>query len=241
VLRAFYHSFCDLLFPHNCIFCKKYLPHTGRDVGLCPDCQNAIKKNVPPFCQRCSRHLLEPAQGLCPDCLHYQPHFDCAWGATYYNDMMKRLVHLFKYGNKTALRHHFSHLIFSFMESYQINARQFDMIAPIPLHPARFRERGYNQSQILADSLARKFSLPVSLNNLIRTRNTRNQAHLGQKERWTNIKAAFRIKRPSEFQGKTVLIVDDLMTTGATASEASRVLKETGARKVGVLTLAITH
>jgi predicted amidophosphoribosyltransferase len=92
----------------------------------------------------------------------------------------------------------------------------------------------------LADVIARRYRIDLSIGNLIRVRNTEHQTLLSEKERWTNICGAFRIKNSAEFFGKNILIVDDLLTTGATASEAARTTKNAGAKTVGILTLAIT-
>ena len=127
----------------------------------------------------------------------------------------------------------------AFIESYPLDMKQFDLLVPIPLHAARFRERGYNQSQLLCENIGKEFNIRQSYGNLLRKRATRNQALLGKKERWTNIQGAFTINNPSPFCDKSVLIVDDLCTTGTTVSEAARVLKESGAKNVDALTLAI--
>jgi len=118
---------------------------------------------------------------------------------------------------------------------------RFDMIVPIPLSRARLRERGYNQTQLLSEGLAQKFCRPQSLGNLTRVRHTQNQALLKKQQRWTNISGAFKIENPEEFHQRSILIIDDLFTTGATVSEAARVLKESGAKHVEALTLAITE
>ena len=127
----------------------------------------------------------------------------------------------------------------TFAQYYRLPLEAFDLVVPVPLSSTRLRERGYNQSQLLAQELVKSLGLPLEFNNVIRTRNTQFQARLSEKERWTNIEGAFKIKHPKKFDGKNVLIVDDLLTTGATASEIARILKESGAQKVGVLTLAI--
>lgn len=127
-----------------------------------------------------------------------------------------------------------------FVRKHYLDIKQFDIITPIPLFPSRLRERGYNQSQLLAEQIAREHQITLSLRNLVRIRNTEHQTLLSKKERWTNIHGAFRIRNPIRFSGKNILIIDDLLTTGATASEAARALKSAGAKTVGVLTLAIT-
>ena len=152
---------------------------------------------------------------------------------------MKKLIHLFKYSHKTSLRTVLAQLIFSFIENYQLDLSAYQRVVPIPLSLTRLRERGYNQSQLIAERISRKYNIPTSYRNLIRVRHTQNQALLKQKERWTNIHGAFKIKNSQEFSQKSVLLIDDLLTTGATGSEAARVLKEAGASQVGLLTIAI--
>lgn len=128
-----------------------------------------------------------------------------------------------------------------FLETYNLDIAQFHRLVPIPLFAVRLRERGYNQSRLLAEAVGQQHRIVLSRNNLVRVRATEHQTFLSEKERWTNIRGAFRIKHPAEFSGKNILIIDDLLTTGATASEAARTLKDAGAKTVGLLTLAITE
>jgi len=153
---------------------------------------------------------------------------------------MRRLIHLFKYSHKTSLRSFLVDRIFSFLDNYHIPLESFEMIMPVPLHPVRMRERGYNQAQLLSQPIAARLGIPHLTDNLIRVRPTPTQAFLSKKDRWTNIQGAFKIKNVESFSKKSILLVDDLLTTGITASEAAGVLKEAGAAHVGVLTLAIT-
>ena len=128
----------------------------------------------------------------------------------------------------------------SYIKEYDLDIGQFDAIVPIPLSSTRSRERGYNQAQLLARERAKEFSIPMGENHLRRIRHTAPQSLLDEKQRWTNIKGAFTIRKLKNLRHKNILLIDDLLTTGATASEAARVLKDAGAGTVGVLTLAIT-
>ena len=150
------------------------------------------------------------------------------------------MIYQFKYNQKTYLCKPFSRFMENFIQIYRLDITQFDIITPIPLFSSRFRERGYNQSQLLAEQIAWKYHIDLSLKNLIRIRNTAHQTFLTEKERWTNIRGAFRIVNSAEFSGKNILIIDDLLTTGATVSDAAGVLKDAGAQTVGVLVLAAT-
>jgi len=242
ILRDFVRGACDLVYPRHCILCKKAILHTDRNIPLCIYCQSSIRANTPPFCTKCSRHLESPlGQEFCSECQDTRPHFDSAWGACIYDNSMRKLIHALKYGSKVSLRHYFNELILSFLETYHVDLSCHNLVIPIPLHPVRARERGFNQSEVIAHLIAEHLCIPSSRNNLIRVKNTRNQAVLRQKERWTNIKGAFKIKHPSEFKKKSILVIDDLLTTGATASESARILKAAGAKRVNILTLAIAQ
>ena len=152
---------------------------------------------------------------------------------------MKQLLHLLKFKNKLSLRSTFFDLLSEFVSQYNIGINRFDYIVPIPLYPTRFRERGYNQSRLIAEDISALYNNRLLVNNLMRTRHTQNQALLGKKERWTNIHGAFKIRNPFDLKNTSILLVDDLLTTGATVSEAARTLKNAGALEVSVLTLAI--
>jgi len=230
----------DLLYPRLCLLCHAPLMNINGNYHICYQCQSKIHMNRPPFCRKCSRPT-ENLRGLyCPSCIKTHYYFDRAWAATLYNDTMRQMIHLFKYGNKTSLRYIFYEFITEFIDTYLIPISQFDLIIPIPLHPVRLRERGYNQSLLIAQMLSYDHTIPCETNSLQRRRNTRYQARLSQKERWTNIKAAFKINHHNNIIDKNILIVDDLLTTGATLSEAARILKAHGAAHVAALTLSIT-
>ncbi len=233
-----FSSLLNIIYPNNCILCKT--PTHDRKIIICKSCQSGIQLNFPVFCTRCSRHLEHPEKSpLCPQCTKHTPSFDQAISATMYNNTMKRLIHLFKYKNKTSLKKFLCDLISHFIQTYRFDLNSFDFIVAVPLHPSKFRERQYNQSQVLAGELSRRFGIPELKNNLLRCRTTKTQALLHEKERWTNMNDAFRIRRPSEILKKKILVVDDLLTTGATACEAARACKQAGANFVGILTLSI--
>ncbi len=240
--RHFFQGLCDLIYPRHCIACKAPLWGQDRNQFLCSLCQQAIEWNKPPFCTLCSRPFNQNHSGkICPTCRQSSYWFDQVWAATLYNGLTKRLIHLFKYHNKTSLRLTFADWIMRFSSKNQIDFKRFDLLVPVPLHPTRQRERGYNQTQLIAERLAAQLNKNVSLKNLLRNRHTPSQALLNQKQRWTNISGAFTIKYPQEFENKNILICDDLFTTGATTSEIARILKESGARNVEVLALSITQ
>ena len=241
VFNGFRHGFLNLLFPPQCLLCRTPLfpcPAEPPEI-LCAGCLADIPLNTPPFCRRCSHPLPTGLDDFCLTCCKRDPHFDRAWSACLYEGVLPRLIHLFKYGQKTGLRKPFAGLMKNFLNSYHIHLQECDLIIPVPLHAVRFRERGYNQAYLLSDLLGEYLNVPVQTQALLRCRPTAFQARLAQKERWTNISGAFKIKHSQGLRNRTILLVDDLLTTGATVSEAAGVLKSAGARKVYVLTLAI--
>jgi competence protein ComFC len=229
----------DLIFPPICILCRNPLNPDQKKEQICSFCQATIVANRPPFCSLCSRPLFQPGEKFCDVCQQQSFAFQEAWAACLYNDTMRRLIHLFKYGQKTQLRYFFIHLINDFLEMFHVNLKCYNLVVPVPLHATRYRERGYNQAQLLAQILSEQQEIPLSVGNLLRMRNTKNQAILSPKERWTNIASAFKIKSSSAFTGRKILVVDDLLTTGATGNEIAKVLINSGAQKVGIITIAI--
>jgi len=240
MLKDVFQGLLDLVYPKICLLCRGNILPGGQDDVLCPACQEGLARNRPPFCRKCSRPLPDPDELFCDHCRQTDLAFDRVWAATIYDPAVRRLIHLFKYADKTALRRPFSRLMLDFIERFGIPAGRFDLMMPVPLHHARLRERGYNQARLLAEAVAGPLGLRMVPDGLARRRHTRNQARLRPKERWTNLDEAFKITQPGLVNNKRVMIVDDLMTSGATLSGIARVLKRAGAREVSAVTLAMT-
>ena len=161
------------------------------------------------------------------------------WGCCIYEDPLSRLIHAFKYSGRTALRRTFVELMLEFITTHHVPVHEFDIIAPIPLHPVRLRERGYNQAQLLSEGLNRSLDLVHEPSLLIRTTPSPSQTTLSEKQRWTNTQGAFKMNPSISIADKSILLVDDLLTTKATANAAAAALKEANAAYVGIITLAI--
>ncbi len=239
MLKSIWTGIIDIIFPRNCILCRAYHPATSRD-PLCPDCREKLPWNTPPFCVRCSRHLSGVAsEELCPSCRAHPPHFDEGWAMLRYEGHGREILHRFKFHNKTSLCRTCAVLFSEFSARFSLTFPDTAIVIPVPLHPARLRERGYNQSGLFAASIARKLGLPLYENILQRQRHTDRQSKLEAKDRWTNILGAFKMKNLTDIVGREIILVDDILTTGATASEAAKTLKDAGASRVTVITLAI--
>ncbi|MBF0387596.1 MAG: ComF family protein [Candidatus Omnitrophica bacterium] len=237
MFRKIANGFIDLIFPLNCALCGQFDPVTQRQ-PLCRACLQSIPYARPPFCLKCARHLKTyNEQGLCPDCLLQPPAFDGAWAFTRYEPPMTNMIRAFKFHNKTALRKTFAHIARTFLTRYGLELTA-DMLIPVPIHPVRLRERGYNQSALLAQSLAGLTGIPLATAILKKHLLIPRQSELRRKERWTNIQGAFRIENSSLARNKHIILVDDLLTTGATASEAAGALKQAGAAKVELIALS---
>ncbi len=240
MLRRLVGGLVDVLYPKTCLACKKKITVSSIDNLVCRQCWGKIKKNLPPFCCRCGRHLEidNSLKNICRPCLKEPLHFDRAFSPCIYEGTIKELIQAFKYKNKDYLGPTLSRLMADFIKEYELPMDIFDFIVPIPLHKARLREREFNQAQILSDYIAREFHKKTLNDNLSRHRPTRTQTELETEERLLNVRESFSLKDKSAIRGKNILLVDDVLTTGATVSEATRVLKEAGAQIVFVLTLA---
>ncbi len=240
MLRRFLNTLTDIVYPKACLICKKKL----RDIAcvdnlVCLECWGKIKKNPPPFCRSCGRHLEKPIyRNICPPCVRRQPHFDRAFSPCVYEGTIKELIHAFKYQGKDYLGPTLTRLMTEFIEEYNLPMDILDLVIPVPLHKVRLREREFNQAQILSGHIARKFGKNDSHDSLKRLRLTKTQTELEMDERLLNVKGSFVTVKNEAVKGKNILLVDDVLTTGATCSEAAYALKDAGANIVFVLTLA---
>lgn len=164
-------------------------------------------------------------------------YFDATYSACTYDGVIRECVHKFKYRGGFALELLFKDLMLEFAEKH-MDMHHYSWLVPVPLHRVKYRERTFNQSAALATHLSKRFRVPILKNNLIRVRLGSPQMMLSKDKRLEDIKNSFKIKDPALLKGKSVLLVDDVITTGATANECSKVLKEAGASSVEVLTLA---
>jgi ComF family protein len=148
----------------------------------------------------------------------------------------REAVHAFKFGGQRALARPLGDLLAA-LKTADLPVDAVDLLVPVPLHPRRERERGFNQSLLLARRIGRIWTVPVRSDVLVRASATRPQAELTADARRTNVRDAFALRRPEQVRGRHVVLVDDILTTGSTASACARCLKEGGAASVGVLTV----
>ena len=174
----------------------------------------------------------------CGDCIRRPKHFASARSALQYTTGLRELVHQYKYRGKIQLAAPLGDFLLAACLHF-FNSDDIDLALPVPLHPKRFRKRGFNQAhRLMANWRYRKGGLAPTTRLLVRTRATPPQAGLGKAERLRNIRHAFAVQRPEAVRDRRVLLVDDVYTTGATVNECARVLMHCGAERVDILTLA---
>lgn len=234
-LRAELAGLLDFILPPACPLCGAETPglKTGR---LCPRCLAGITPLASPHCPRCA--LPYPAETgsdhLCEGCLREAPPFAAVAAAGIYTGALRDAVHRFKYQDAVHLDLPLSLLLREAVER-MLPAFSPDLIVPVPLHPEKIRKRTYNQALLIARRLGKKrISVPAAL--LIRTRPTPPQQGLAARQRRRNLQGAFALG--ASVKGKRILLVDDVLTTGATARECAGVLLDGGAEEVAVAVLA---
>lgn len=190
---------------------------------------------MPPFCQKCGYPLHISAE-VCSQCDHNPlPYLDSIRSVALFEDTpLRPAIHHFKYHNHRILGQDFAPLL---AKCYGDSQLETDVIVPVPLHPSRYKERGYNQSELLANSLAALINQPVDKKTLIRRRATKTQVSLNAAERHKNVAAAFACTS-NALSDKSILLIDDVCTTGATLNACAQALKGAKARSVYGLTLA---
>jgi len=218
----------DLLFPQWCIGC-------GREGDyICGSCRQALSVIPLPICPGCGR---PQSQGkLCPECVDWPGDIDGIRSPFFFDGVIRQAIHELKYRNLRTLVVPLAEILYDYFKKNQIPG---EVLVPVPLHRKRFRERGYNQSALLARELGRLSGLPVAEDCLVRHSYALPQARsTSVGERRENVAAAFAC-RDGQLQGREVILVDDVSTSGATLNACAGVLKSAGARAVWGLVLAL--
>ncbi|MDO9545289.1 MAG: ComF family protein [Pelolinea sp.] len=221
--------FIDLLYPPFCCNCGKI------GYEICPECFSEIETiSTQQICKICGRII--SADKTCPICEKSHPVFDQArsWGI--YTGALKQIIQKIKYERGFGVIEYISKPLIECIINWGISA---DLIVPIPLGKQREKERGYNQSALIASPISNYFDIPINDHALTRIRETRSQVGLNYEERNNNIKDAFQADRSAVFR-KSVLLIDDIATTCATLNESAKALRYSGASKIFCFTVAQT-
>jgi len=235
-LRLSGEAFLNALYPPHCAQC---LANTASGVHVCAICAAQARKIEPPFCRRCSQPFEGAIDGefTCAQCSDHPVHFDCAVARYRSRGIVREFIHRFKYDRQYYLRQPLADWLAETLEDARMTAQPFDAFVPVPLHLARYRERDFNQAEVLARLVAKRAGKPV-LHALKRIRYTTTQTQLDREQRMENLRNAFRVRHASLVQSRHLVLVDDVFTTGSTVEECARVLRQAGAASVRVVTVA---
>jgi len=234
VLRGTGTAVLDALLPGRCLRCGIIVDAAG---ALCATCWEAVHFLAEPLCERCGQPFeLDPAAtASCAACLAHPPDYGRARAVFRYDEASRPLVLRFKHADRTSAAPHFARWMARAGADLLADS---DIIVPVPLHRWRLWRRRYNQAALLALALARLAGQRCAPDALVRARATPSQGTLGRNQRRRNVHGAFRLRRAAAVEGRRVLLIDDVLTSGATVGECVRVLRQGGATEVDVLTLA---
>ena len=216
----------DLIFPPHCVGCSQ------AGAWLCPSCLAQIDWIAPPLCPRCGEPL--EAGARCPRWRGHPEQLDGLRSAAWHTGALRTAIHQFKYRGLRALAEPLGAIL---AEAWRRQPPPVDLLLPVPLHARRQRERGFNQSLLLSQQLSHATGLPFDARSLTRIRYTPPQVGLGAALRLANVRGAFAYRGPA-LQGRSVCLIDDIFTTGATLEACAETLRNAGARAVWAFTLA---
>lgn len=216
----------DLLFPLHCVGCNR------EGHFICFACLQSIRKLKEPVCERCGIPIVEGK--TCYYCRNELFEVDGIRAPFLFEGVIREAIYSFKYGYLKSIASCIAGLLWKYIQSINLSG---DVIVPVPIHKSRMRQRGYNQSLLLSRELGKLCGLPVDDKSLLRVRDTKSQTALSLQDRRINVHDAF-ICSSESINGKKVLLIDDVCTTGATLEACAGVLKKSGALSVWGLTLA---
>lgn len=242
IFKGKWNGVISLVLPYRCLVTGEIIE---TNAGLSPKAWGELTFISDPKCKvcgipfaysdaevDCQSHEDSP---LCIDCLEHRPVYDKALSTLIYDDASRPLILGYKHGDQL-------HMAVSFTDWMYKTGQEFfgeaDYIIPVPLHWKRLLKRRYNQSALLAGRLSKLSGVEVLKQTLIRTRATPPQGHMSAKDRSRNVKHAFICKDNKDLNNKTVVLIDDVLTSGSTANECAKILKQAGCAKVYVLCLA---
>ncbi len=227
-----------LVFPSFCRLCSRPLSRPGERV-VCEECLAELAPRRGPVCLCCGRFFEGAGEDhLCGRCLDRTPSYTIHRSCGRYGGVLKDLILLFKYGRASVLSRPLARFAAAALGAEERLWSGADFVGPVPLHPKRKRERGFNQSQALARDLGKIMGVRVLDRCLVKVRNVPPQTSLEAGGRVENVRGAYAVRRAPRVEGRVVVLVDDVLTTGSTLGECSLTLERAGTREVRALTLA---
>jgi ComF family protein len=236
------------IFPSECRFCNAPLSNTSR-LPVCTDCSSKIVPLVGLRCKLCAQSLPEgypnAHDGRCGECAHEVPAYTRAVSFGAYENELREMIHLLKYKHVRSAADFLGALIAESATSLVPEMAESVLVVPVPLYKRKLSERGFNQAEMLAYATTSRLSKQIKRTKfetmtsvLFRRRATESQVGMTREQRKTNLRGAFAVPRKDRVKGRDILLIDDVLTTGATVSECARVLRRAGAAQVWVATAA---
>jgi ComF family protein len=236
-MRSLLQKLFQFFLPSQCACCERFLGEAEQ--GLCSDCLSRVRWIEPPFCTVCGVPFISPEAGLhpCGTCRSRPRHFTTARALGYYVGPLQEIIHRWKYQGRLSLTPLLGRWMSEGLSRFW-EPDSLELLIPVPLHTERLRDRGFNQSLLLVRAVSRHTGIPFARALLQKRRATVPQIHLSGRERERAVKGTYEVVRKDRLKGGSILLVDDVYTTGATVNECARVLVKAGANRVEVLTLA---
>jgi competence protein ComFC len=232
-------SIIDILFPLQCVQCKKKLDYESAVSGfVCPACWETIEIIRKPYCLRCGHPAGDGFSDRCEHCKRFKKvYFSLARGVAKYKDPLRKVIHYWKYEYYQVMETSLSPLLQNYLSTHT-EFDEMELIIPVPLHWLKYWRREFNQAEKLAIAASQRLRLPINTDLLYRARYNSPQMKLSPEQRYRNVFDLFAVRSPEEIKNKRILLLDDVMTTGATVNACAQVLMESGAQEVRVLVLA---
>ncbi|MBQ7563141.1 MAG: ComF family protein [Lachnospiraceae bacterium] len=227
----------NFIYPARCPVCGDIIVPQGE--SCCLSCRGRLKYVEEPYCLKCGKPLAKEDEEFCSDCLRKNRLFDYGRVVFIYDELMSKSIYSFKYGGRQEYASFYAEEILKRYER-QIKEISPDALVPIPLHKSRYRKRGYNQAELIAAELSKRSGVPVLPRLLERAKKTRPQKDLNEAERENNLKRAFKMGR-NDVSLETVLLIDDIYTTGSTLDSAAGCLRESGVQRVYFIVLSTSQ
>lgn len=226
----------DFFFPRRCPVCDQIVTPYGEKI--CRKCRPLLKRIGEPKCKKCGKPLENETAEYCYDCGRKTYHYESGAAVFLYDTRMKGSIVRYKY--PPFRREYAEYYVEEMIQASRMQMRRWkpDALIPVPIHKSRLVFRGFNQAELLARGLSKEFQIPVRTDLVYRTKKTIPQKELNEKERKNNLKTAFHVK-PNAIECKTVVLVDDIYTTGSTIETLAKALKAAGVNRVYFVCLAI--
>jgi ComF family protein len=238
ILQSWWNAGLSFFYPEFCQICALHRGIPGEGY-ICADCSTDVRFIQPPFCKRCGLPYEGEITGTfeCSNCREMDLHFSSARSAVVANGLVLDVIHRYKYLRALWFEPFLADLLIRQAKSV-LDEPKWDWIVPVPLHRLKEREREFNQAKRLAKQLSQATGIPVKSDLLERIEFTQTQTRLTRPQRIANVRSAFRLQRKLRLNGERIVLLDDVLTTGATTSACAKVLQKAGAGEICVWTVA---